>query len=165
MLSSRMTLRAAAFCHALAAAAILVPADGLAQEADPADKAIKTRQGFMQLVLWSAGPLFGMAKGDVAYDAATAEAHAANLKALTQFSFPSLFVEGTSKEARPGKTRALPAIWADNAKFAATFADLGAAADKLVTQAGAGQPELAAAVGELGGACGACHKGFRAKDF
>ena len=30
----------------------------------------------MQLVVWNAGPLFGMAKGEVSYDAAAASSHA-----------------------------------------------------------------------------------------
>ena len=133
--------------------------------ADPEDDAIAARQGFMKLVYWNAGPLFGMAKGEVAYDAATATASAANLTALSQYSFPGLFLPGTSKADRPGKTRALPDIWEDTAKLEKAFENLGAAIAVLAEEAGKGQAELAAAVGGLGKACGGCHKPFRAKEF
>jgi cytochrome c556 len=155
-------LSAAAFC----AAALLAPTIAATQDKpDAGQNAITARQGFMQLVSWEAGPLFGMAKGEVAYDAGAASAHAANLHALYQYPFPSLFLAETSKDDRPGKTRALPDIWADMAKFEGAFHDIQAAVDLVNAEAGKGQPELAAAVGELGKACGECHKPFRAKDF
>ena len=145
---------------------LLDPAVAVSQSApDAGEKAVSTRQGFMQLVVYSAGPLFGMAKGDVAYDAAVANSNAENLKALAQYDFPALFVDGTSKEDRPGKTRALPEIWADKVKFEQTFGQFGDAVNALSDQAGTGQAELAAAVGNLGKACGDCHNAFRAKDF
>jgi cytochrome c556 len=151
---------------ALCSAVVLGSEIALTQDKpDVGEHAITARQGFMQLVSWEAGPLFSMAKGEVAYDAAAATAHAANLKALSQYPFPRLFLAGTSKEDRPGKTRALPDIWADTAKVESAFGDLGAAIDLVAADAGKGQVELAAAVGELGKACGSCHKAFRAKDF
>ena len=161
--SKKMNLLSAV---ALCSAVLLAPSLALPQDKpDAGQKAITARQGFMQLVSWEAGPLFGMAKGEVAYDAGAASAHAANLHALYQYPFPSLFLAGTSKDDRPGKTRALPEIWADMAKFEGAFRDVQAAVDLVNAEAGKGQPELAAAVGELGKACGGCHTPFRAKDF
>lgn len=133
--------------------------------ADEAETATYARQGFMNLVSWEAGPLFAMAKGDMPYDAAMAKAHAERIKLLYQYPFPSLFLPGTSKEDRPGKTRALPEIWKDQAGFEQKFSDEQARVAKLAEQAGNGQEALAAAVGELGKGCGACHKAFRAKDY
>jgi cytochrome c556 len=151
---------------ALFAAVLLGPSIAVTQDKpDAGAKTITARQGYMQLVSWEAGPLFGMAKGKVAYDAEAASAHAANLHALHQYPFPGLFLAGTSKEDRPGKTRALPDIWTDMAKFETAFSNLGKAIDLVAAEAGKGQAELAAAVGELGKACGGCHKPFRAKDF
>ena len=49
---------------------------------DANEKAIKARQGEMQLRAFNAGPLFGMAKGQVEYDAALAGKLAGNLKLL-----------------------------------------------------------------------------------
>jgi len=134
-------------------------------QADDGERAIWARQGFMNLVSWEAGPLFGMAKGEVPYDAEAAKAHAANLKNLYQYPFPGLFIEGTSKPDRPGKTRALPEIWQDKAKFEQAFEAVRAAVDALGDKVGVDQPTLAAAVGEMGKACGGCHKPFRAEEY
>jgi cytochrome c556 len=134
-------------------------------QADTGADAIATRQGFMKLVVWEAGPLFGMAKGDIAYDAEAARTHAANLKALYQYPYTGLFLPGTSKADRPGKTVAKAEIWQDWARFETAFDDMQAAVAALGDVAGDGQPALAAAVGNLGKACGGCHKPFRAKEF
>jgi cytochrome c556 len=151
---------------AVCSAVLLGPTIAVTQDKpDAGEKAIATRQGYMKLVVWEAGPLFGMAKGEVAYDADAAAAHAANLKVLTGYPVTGLFVDGTSKADRPGKTRAKADIWQDRAKFETAFEDWQAAVAALAEVAGDGQPALAAAVGDLGKACGGCHKPFRHKDF
>ena len=133
--------------------------------ADAEDDAIATRQGYMKLVVWEAGPLFGMAKGKMAYDAGAAITHAANLKAISLYPVAGLFLPGTSKADRPGKTVAKPEIWTDAGKFAKAFDNWQAAVAVVADVAGDGQEALAAAVGELGKTCGGCHKPFRAKEF
>ena len=149
---------------AVCSAVLLGPTIAVTQDQpDQGAKAIATRQGFMKLVVWEAGPLFGMAKGNVAYDAEAASTHAANLKALSQYPYPGLFLPGTSKADRPGKTCALAVIWEDTAKLEQAFKNLQAAISALGDVAGDGQPALAAAVGEMGKACGGCHNPFRAK--
>ena len=155
-------LSAVAVCSAVLLGSMIAVTPSVA---DTEDDAIAARQGFMKLVYWEAGPLFGMAKGNVAYDAGAAATHAANLKALYQYPYTGLFVAGTSKADRPGKTRAKADIWQDRTKFEQAFADLRAAVAALAEVAGDGQPALAAAVGDLGKACGGCHKPFRAKEF
>ena len=134
-------------------------------QADAEGDAIATRQGYMKLVVWEAGPLFGMAKGKIAYDAEVAISHAANLKAISQYPVTGLFLPGTSKADRPGKTVAKPEIWADAGKFVKAFEDWQEAVAVVADVAGDGQKELAGAVGELGKTCGSCHKPFRAKEF
>ena len=149
---------------ALCSAVLLAPTLALTQDKpDAGDKAIASRQGYMKLVIWEAGPLFGMAKGKVDYDAGAAAAHAADLKALTEYSLPELFLPGTSQADRPGKTCALPDIWEDTAKLDQAFKNFKTAIAALGDAAGNGQPALAAAVGEMGKTCGGCHKPFRAK--
>jgi cytochrome c556 len=150
-----------AVCSAVLLGPIFVATPSLA---DTEEKAITTRQGFMRLVIWNAGPLFGMATGKVAYDAEAAAGHAANLSALSHYSFPDLFLPDTSQADRPGQTCALPAIWEDTAKLDHAFKDFGTAIAALGEVAGNGQPALAAAVGEMGKACGGCHKPFRDRD-
>ncbi len=162
MSRNRKILSVVAVCSAV----LLGPTIAVTQDQpDPGAKAIATRQGYMKLVVWEAGPLFGMAKGDVAYDAGAASTHAANLKALSQYPYTGLFLAGTSKADRPGKTVAKPDTWQDRAKFETAFDDWRAAVAALAEVAGDGQPALAAAVGDLGKACGGCHKPFRAKEF
>ncbi len=148
---------------ALCSAAVLVPTMAVAQDME--DKAIATRQGYMKLVIWEAGPLFGMAKGEVPYDAEAAKAHAANLKTISLYPVGGLFVAGTSNADRPGKTRSLPKIWEDMAGFGKAYTDWQAAVAAVADAAGGGQPALAAAVGEMGKTCGGCHKPYRAEEF
>lgn len=136
-------------------------ASNIALSQDAGDKAIATRQGYMKLVLWESGPLFGMAKGDVAYDGKAAEAHAANLKIIASYPVGKLFVAGTSTADRPGKTRSLPKIWEDMGGFEKAFTDWQTAVNGLGGKVGQGQDALAAAVGELGKSCGGCHKPYR----
>lgn len=133
--------------------------------ADAGEKAIKARHGFMQTVVWEAGPLFGMAKGEVAYDADIASGHAEALQALSGYDYIRLFPEGTAKPDRTGKTRALPAIWEDMAGFRAANDAFAEAAANLAAEAGNGADALKAAVQQLGKSCGNCHDDYRADEF
>lgn len=134
-----------------------------------ADKAlegkIKARQGYYQLVLANAGTLFGMAKGDVDYDAATASTAANNLKTLTMLDTSALWVPGTSKEEMTGKTRALKKIWDTYPAIAEKGEAFQKAVDGLAANAGSGLDGLRANIGALGAACKACHDDFRADSF
>ena len=161
MSKNRKMLSAVVLCSAV----LLGPTIAVTQDkSDAGDKAIASRQGYMKLVIWDAGPLFGMAKGKVDYDADAAAGHAADLKALTEYSFSELFPSGTSQADRPGKTCALPAIWEDTAKLKQAYKDFDVAIAALGEAAGSGQPALATAVGEMGKTCGGGHKPFRAKN-
>lgn len=83
-------------------------------------------------------------------------------KALAAWAavIPSIFPAGSGK----GETKALPEIWSDAAGFQKAAAALGDAGTKLATAAKAGDADsVAAAAKEIGEACGACHKGYRAK--
>lgn len=162
MKTSRMRgmLGAVALCSTV----LLLPALAAAQD-DMAKKALSARQGFMQVVVWEAGPLFGMAKGEVAYDAETAAANAENLDAVLRYSVDRLFIPGTSKSDLPGKTRALSSIWEEPDKFARQYQELRDAAAVLARDAGKGKDAMTAAVQQLGKACGNCHDDFRAEEF
>jgi len=74
--------------------------------------------------------------------------------------FPTLFPAGSDK----GDTKAAPAIWTDQAGFQKDAMALSAAGEKLAIAARAGdETAVAAAFKEIGGACGACHRGYRLK--
>ena len=84
-------------------------------------------------------------------------------KAIKRFAtlMPSLFPKGSETG---GDTKALPAIWSDNAGFVKAAETLAEAADKLAVLAKAGDADgVDAQIKVVGAACGACHKDYRAK--
>lgn len=95
------------------------------------------------------------AKGDVKQLEAPAKAIARWASVL-----PTLFPAGSDK----GETKARSEIWSDNAGFRKVAATLGDAAAKLATDAKASNADAVAADAKtLGDACGACHRGYRAR--
>lgn len=146
----------------LTAALATLPAAGVA--ADP-EKLVEARRGYYALLGSNMDALVSMVKGDTAYDGATAQTHADNMKTLTQYSIGYLYAPGTSNADLPGKTRALPAIWENSAGVQEKGMAFVQAVENLTEVAGLDQAELASAVQELGGACKGCHDDFRAKDF
>lgn len=108
--------------------AFAVPA--FAAKDDPNLKLIKARQGDMQIRAFSAGPLFGMAKGKIPYDAELAGKLANNLKTMLAVDMGRAWVKGTDNEAYPGKTTALPKIWSTYPEVA----DKGKAYAKAVNE-------------------------------
>ncbi len=75
-------------------------------------------------------------------------------------AIPGMFPAGTDQ----GDTKALPAIWSDQAGFEKAAQALVVAAAALAKAADADdQAAFASAFQEAGKACGGCHRGFRAK--
>ena len=77
---------------------------------DPNQKAIKARQGEMQLRSFNAGPLFGMAKGDIEYDAELAATLAGNLKLMLDLDNGRAWPTGSDNSVYDDTT-ATPKIW------------------------------------------------------
>ena len=94
-------------------------------------------------------------------DFATIETKAKDIMGTAE-KIPSLFPKGSTT----GKTKALPAIWEKPEEFAKDAKNLGRAAGEL---AAAAKAKDEAAVGEkikaVSGACGSCHKAFRAEKY
>jgi cytochrome c556 len=130
---------------------------------DANEKAIKARQGEMQLRAFNAGPLFGMAKGQVEYDAALAGKLAGNLKLLLDLDNGRAWAGGSHNEAYPGKTTALPKIWDTYPEISEYGKKYKQAVTELAAVAGTGLDALKPAVGELGKSCKGCHDEFREK--
>ncbi len=128
---------------------------------DPLEKAIKARQGEMQLRAFNAGPLFGMAKGQIDYDAELAGKLAGNLKTLLELDNGRAWAPGSHNEAYPGKTTALPKIWDTYPEIADYGKKYAQAVNELAAVAGNGRDALRAKIGDLGNACKACHDDFR----
>lgn len=146
----------------LAAAIAAVPLAAIAQDNDPIKQAIEARHGFYQMLAINMGTLAGMAKGDIAYDEATASRAAANIEALTHYDLPSLFIEG-SAAGTAEDSAAKPEIWADMDGFKAKFTGLQEAATGAAEAVKGGADNVGPVVGKLGAACKACHDSFRQK--
>lgn len=126
--------------------------------------AVKARQAQMQLYAFNIGLLGGMAKGDIAYDAAAASAAAANLAALAKLDQSRMWPQGTDTMELGTETAALPAIWDAGSDIGAKAGDLVSASAAMEAAAGGGLESLQGAMNALGGACGACHKAYRQPD-
>jgi cytochrome c556 len=124
------------------------------------DVLVKQRQSAMTLIGKYWGPIAGMASGKVSpYNAEVVSRNATYLENLAQMPWDG-FHENTKGE----KSRALPAIWQQKAKFDELAQRLQSETAKLGQVARAkdeaGVKQQYAAVGKV---CGACHESFREK--
>ena len=140
-------------------AAVAVPS--MAQ--DPMEKAVKARQGNMQLRAWYIGTLGGMAKEKIPYDAEKAQAAADNLLAVINLDSSGQWPQGSDSKAMPGKSWAKVEAWTTYPESAEKGKVMKAAATAMAAAAGNGLGELQGAIGALGKSCGGCHKPFRQK--
>ena len=162
-MSLRKTLKIALMAPAALALTVLAAADARADS--HLEGVVKARQGYFQLVRINAGLLFGMAKGDVAYDADKAQAAADNLVLLSSMETSAIWAAGTSKEEMPGKTRALKKIWDTWPAVGEKVDAFKKATADMADFAGTGVEGIQANAGALGSACKGCHDDYRAKDF
>ncbi len=128
---------------------------------DPNLKPIKARQSEMQLKLFNAGPLFGMAKGKIEYNAELAAMLANNLLLQTQLDMGRAWAKGTDNLAYEGKTRALPEAWSTYPEIAEKGKAYVKAVTELAPVAGNGLDALKSKIGALGKGCKNCHDDFR----
>ncbi|KGB82522.1 MAG: cytochrome C554 [Confluentimicrobium sp.] len=135
---------------------------GASDEDMAVQAAIKARQAQMDLYAYNLGILGAMAKGDVEYNADIAGGAASNIVTLTSLDQSTLWPEGSDSMA--AETRALPAIWDNFPDVMTKSQALVEAAVAMEAAAGTGIDGLRAAIGPLGGACGACHKVYRAPE-
>jgi cytochrome c556 len=98
-----------------------------------------------------------MVRAEAPFDLAVVQE---GLRKIAQHSktLPKLF----PPESATGDTKALPAIWADKAKFDALFAKLDADATAALGTV-KDEASLRAAAPRVFANCGACHTDFRAK--
>jgi cytochrome c556 len=117
---------------------------------------VKQRQAAMTLQGKYFGPLAAMASGKAPYDAAIAARNAAFLDALIKMPW-----DGFQASTKDEKSRALPAIYDDAAKFKEAQERAQTAVSHLVAAKDEGS--FKAAVGDVNKSCGGCHESFRAK--
>jgi len=151
----------AATLLALAPFSVSFAQDAPASPEETAQKAVELRQSLLRVVSFSWGPVGGMLKNKVPFDAALVGKESARLEQLAPM-IPEVFNEDTRKFTL--KTKAREGIWTNKADFQAKADDLVKASTALTAAAKGGDKkavmQAAAAVGK---ACGACHDNFRDK--
>ncbi len=152
---------AAATLLALAPFSAALAQDAPASPEEQAQQAVDLRQSVFRLISYSFGPIGGMLKNKVPFDAALAAKGAARIETLAPM-IGEAFQADTRKFQL--KTKAREGIWSNKSEFQAKNDDLVKAAAALTAAAKGGDKsatmKAAAAVGK---ACGACHDNFRDK--
>ncbi len=128
-----------------------------------AANATTTRQAVFKLLGFNMGPIGGMAKEEIVFDAAIAERNARRIAALAPM-IPELFAAADTRKFDV-ETLALPIIWDNMDELADKANKLVEAANGFADiAAGGDQAETLAAVRSLGTACGDCHDRFRKEE-
>lgn len=123
---------------------------------DVKNPAVKARMMAMEAIGGGMKTLAGMAKGEMAFDSAKAEAAMATI-AAEGMKVPALF---EANETDP-KSEALPPIWENWDDFVKKSEDMVMAAKGNATLPD--QASLGAALGKVGSTCKACHSDYRKK--
>jgi cytochrome c556 len=152
----------------VALAASAVSALAVSQGAGPpspeaqAKSAIEARQGLYKLMATQFGPIGGMLRNTVPFDAAVVAKNSARIAVISEI-IPELFVNDT-RTFTATKTAALPGIWNSQADFKGKADALTKAANDLNAAAkGGDKAATMAAAGAVGKACGSCHDSYRQK--
>ena len=123
------------------------------------DVLVKQRQSAMTLIGKYFGPLGGMAQGRVPFDAKLVQRNADYLHTLAQMPW-----DGFDASTKGEKSRALPAIWEQSAKFKEAADRFQSEVSKLESVAkGGDENAVKSQIGAVGKACANCHDNFRQK--
>ena len=123
-------------------------------ESKAADPDVKARQNLMQSNGGAMGVLSGMAKGEVAFDAAAAEAAKQALIANAA-GIEAAFTNNASDPENKSK----PEVWTNWEGF---LADAKAMADAAAALDATSLDGVKAGLGAIGGTCKDCHTEFKA---
>jgi cytochrome c556 len=149
-----MSRKSVAAALALALGAVI--AQGAYAQAKP-EVLVKQRQAVMTLQFKYFGPMFGMAQGRVPFNAQVVQRNAGFLDNLTRMSW-----DGFDASTRGVKSRALPAVFDNSAKFKQYASQLENETAKLVAVSkGGNEAAIKAQIGAVGKVCGSCHDDFR----
>ncbi|MEL0081447.1 MAG: cytochrome c [Gammaproteobacteria bacterium] len=126
-------------------------------ERDRAESALEFRQGAFNVIAWSFGPMAGMVKNKMPYDAALFSEHAERVAYLAK-----LPLEGFIADSKVGDTTAKQKVWDQPEEFKAQMDAMIREADKLVEVAKAGDLDaIRPQFGALGNTCKECHDDYR----
>ena len=141
---------------AIVGATAILSTPAMAQFQKPED-AVKYRKAAFTVMASHFGRIGAMANGRVPFDAKAAAESAAIVETMSKLPWEA-FGAGTDK----GDTRALPAIWTEQAKFKEGADKLQTAATQLTAAAKTGNLDsVKTAFGAAGQTCKACHDDFR----
>ena len=138
----------------IALVGVLLAAGAAFAEGDATDPAAKAREDVMKAIGGAMGALGGMAKGEMPYDAAGAEAAKAALVTAAggvAAAFETQGGEDATSEAKPE----IWANWDDFVKKADALSAAATAADVSSAEA------IGASLGAIGGTCKDCHTAYR----
>jgi cytochrome c556 len=123
------------------------------------DVLVRQRQSAMVLVGKYWGPISGMPSGKAPYNAETVIRNAAYLEVLSRMPWDG-FTDATKEE----KSRALPSVFSEQAKFKEGADAMQKSIAGLVKiSKGGDEAAVKSAIAEVGKTCGGCHENFRAK--
>jgi cytochrome c556 len=122
---------------------------------------LKARQGQFRIMAINLGIIGDMAKGETEYNADAAQAAADTLVAVSMIQQAPMWPEGSDEMSIDG-TRAQTTIWEQNDDFQSKWSDFGSAAEMMQASAASGRDALGPLMGQVGGACKACHDDHRA---
>ena len=149
--------------HALIAAALgtaTMLASGTALAQAKPETLVKQRQAAMVLIGKYWGPMGGMAQGKVPFNADTVKRNTGYLQALSAMPW-----DGFNASTKDVKTRALPAVFSDTAKFKEAQDRFTGEVSKLATTvAGGDEAAIKSQLAAVGKTCGGCHESFREKN-
>lgn len=140
------------------AAAISSLAVAHAAGPSPAERAVAYRQGVYHAIAWNFGPMAGMVKGEIPFDA-----QAFALKAERVAYLSALPLEGFIPDSVVGRSEAKPEIWDNMDDFKAkmqsfeTEAGKLAEAAKTATAVDALKPQF----GKVSQSCKDCHDKYK----
>ena len=144
---------------ALCAITLLASGGALAATAEErAQTAVDTRQGLLKVIVSYFGPIVGMAREQIPYDADVVRNNAEKVAVLAPM-IPDVFKMDTSGVDLD--TEAKDNIWSNADDFAAKAATVAERASALAAATEDGQGAAMKAFGALGGACKACHDEYR----
>lgn len=150
-------------CIAAALLSAMVAGSAIAEPAKSekhAKAAVQFRQALLQLVRSNVGPLGGMAKGAVPFDA---QVMATNGERLEQLSLMMADYFKTDTRTFNVGTDALPAIWEDTADFQSKIEALTTASKALQAAASSGdESAYRPAIGAVLKTCKGCHDSYKA---
>jgi cytochrome c556 len=123
------------------------------------DVLVKQRQSAMVLMGKYFGPLNAMGQGKTPYDAAVVQRNAGYIETLSKMPW-----DGFTPATKEVKSRALPAVFEDTAKFKQAQERLMGEVSKLAEVSRKGdESAVKSQIQAVGKSCGGCHDDFREK--